>query len=105
MHFIISYRAYISNTDGLYLHSGTNLWQIIFGTLGMNFGGLVGVATGTVVEKTRNDHLVNDKIKKLSFVSYDLGYLVVIRLCIRGIEFGYGITNDKDYKCRRSKTH
>ena len=43
----------------------------------MNFGGLVGVATGTVVEKTRNDHLVNDKIKKLSFVSYDLGYLVV----------------------------
>ena len=105
MHFIISYSTYISNTETwLYLHSVTNWRQITFGTLWMTFLGVAVVAVGTVVEKTLNDHFFNDKIKKLSFVSYSLGYLVATRLCIRGIKFGYGIEDDKDYKCSRNET-
>ena len=70
----------------------------------MTFVGLAVVAVGTVVEKILNDHFFNDKIKKLSFVSYNLGYLVAKRLCIRGIKFGYGIQDNKDYKCSRNET-
>ena len=102
---VICCSMYTSNTEARpYLQSGTNRQQITFGTLGMTFGGLAGVAVGTAVEKTLNDHFFNEKTKKLSFISYGLGYLVATELCTRGIEFGYRIKNDKDYRGSRRET-
>ena len=102
---VIYCSTYTSNIEARpYLESGTDRHQITLGTLGMTFGGLAGVAVGNAVEKTLNDHFFNEKNKKLSFISYSLGYLLATELCTRGIEFGYRIKNDKDYRSSRRVT-